>query len=114
MEQLIKILIERLTGKGMEVTTIPAYLRNFAQTVLGHPHITLNDLNDQLRFLGWDDFELDNDTFYLILAVFEPDLASKRGPWSDQLLNREGFEEFDDQKETPFVLDKDNRERSRE
>ena len=111
MEQLIRILIERLTGKGMEVTAIPAYLRNFAQTVLAYPHITLSELNDQLRFLGWDDFELDNDTFYLI---FEPDLASKPGPWSDQLLNREGFEEFDDQEETPFVLDKDNRERSRE
>jgi hypothetical protein len=109
MEQIIRILIERLTGKGMEVTTIPAYLRNFAQTVLAHPHITLNELNDQLQFLGWDDFELDNDTFYLILAVFEPDLTSKPGPWSDQFLARGDFEE-----ETPFVLDRDNRERSQE
>ena len=114
MEQLIRILIERLTGKGMEVTTIPAYLRNFAHTVLAHPHITLNELNDQLQFLGWDDFELDNDTFYLILAVFEPDPASKQIPWSDQFLSHEGFEEFDGQKETPFVLDKDNRKRSQE
>jgi hypothetical protein len=114
MEQLIRILIERLTEKGMEVTTIPAYLRNFAHTVLAHPHITLNDLNDQLHFLGWDDFELDNDTFYLILAVFEPDPASRPIPWSDQFLSHEGFEEFDGQKETPFVLGKDNRKRSQE
>jgi hypothetical protein len=114
MEQIIRILIERLTGKGMEVTTIPAYLRNFAQTVLAHPHITLNDLNDQLQFLGWNDFELDNDTFYLILAVFEPDLASEPSPWSNQLLNHEGFQEFDNQKEKPFVLDKDNRKHSQE
>jgi len=114
MEQIIRILIGRLTGKGMEVTTIPAYLRNFAQTLLAHPHITLNELNDQLQFLGWDDFELDNDTFYLILAVFEPALASEISSWSNQLLNYEGFEEFDDQKEAPFVLDKDNRERSQE
>ena len=114
MEQLIRILIERLTGKGMEVTAIPAYLRNFAQTVLAYPHITLSELNHQLQFLGWDDFELDNDTFFLILAVFEPDLASERGPWSDQLLTHGGLEDFDDQEETPFVLDRDNRERSRE
>jgi hypothetical protein len=114
MRQLIRILIERLTRKGMEVTTIPAYLRNFAQTVLAHPHITLNELNAQLRFLGWDDFELDNDTFYLILAVFEPDLASKRGPWSDQFLAHGSSEEFDDQEEKSFVLDRDNRERSQE
>jgi hypothetical protein len=114
MEQLIRILIGRLAGKGMEVTTIPAYLRNFAHTLLAHPHITLNDLNDQLKFLGWDDFELDNDTFYLILAVFEPDLASKPIPWPDQHLNHEGFEDFDEQEETPFVLDKDNAKRSKE
>ena len=114
MRQLIRILLERLTGKGMEVTTIPAYLRNFAQTVLAHPHITLNELNDQLRFLGWDDFRLDNDTFYLILAVFEPALASELSSWSNQLLNYEGFEEFDDQKETPLVLDKNSREGSQE
>jgi hypothetical protein len=114
MEQLIRILIERLVGKGMEVTTIPAYLRNFAHTLLAHPHITLNDLNDQLQFLGWDDFELDNDTFYLILAVFEPDLASKPIPWPDQPSNHEGLEEFDDQEETPFVLDKDNAKSSQE
>ncbi|UCE34624.1 MAG: hypothetical protein JSV40_01500 [Deltaproteobacteria bacterium] len=114
MEQIIRILIERLTGKGMEVTTIPAYLRNFAQTVLAHPHITLNELNDQLQFLGWNGFELDNDTFYLILAVFEPDLASKPSSWSNQLLNHEGLAGLDDQKEAPFVLDKDNRERSQE
>ena len=114
MEQLIRILIERLTGKGMEVTAIPAYLRNFAQTVLAYPHITLSELNHQLQFLGWDDFELDNDTFYLILAIFEPDLASKPSAWSYQLLNYEGFEKFDDQKETPFVLDKEKRKRSQE
>ena len=114
MEQIIRILIERLTGKGMEVTAIPAYLRNFPQTVLAYPHITLNELNDQLQFLGWDDFELDNDTFYLILAVFESDLTFKPGLWSDQYLAHGGFEEFDDQEETPFVLDKDNRERSQE
>ena len=114
MKQLIRILIERLTGKGMEITTIPAYLRNFAHTLLAHPHITLNELNDQLHFLGWDDFELDNDTFYLILAVFEPNPASKSSLWSDHFLNHEGFEEFDDHKETPFVLDKDNSKRSQE
>jgi len=114
MEQLIRILIGHLTGKGMEITTIPAYLRNFAHTLLAHPHITLNELNAQLQFLGWDDFVLDNDTFYLILAVFEPNPASEPSPWSAQLLHQKDFEGFDDHKETPFVLDKDNRKRSQE
>lgn len=75
MQQLIKLLIDRLSRKGMEVTSIPAYIRNFAHTIMAHPSMSLEELNGHLQTLGWDDFELDNDSFYLILAAFEPDLA---------------------------------------
>lgn len=77
MEDPVKHLIEALVSKGMEVTSIPAFIRNVANTLVESPSISLSELNGHLRMLGWHGFELDNNTFFLIMALFDPDLASK-------------------------------------
>ena len=33
--------------------------------------MTLSEVNDRLRMLGWDDLELDDHTLQLIIANFE-------------------------------------------
>ncbi len=33
--------------------------------------MTFTEVNDRLRMLGWDDFELDDHTLQLIIADFE-------------------------------------------
>ena len=71
MERIITTLIERLVGKGMEINTIPAYIRDLANILAVNSHLSLEELNDRLRSLGWDDFELDDHTLQLILANFE-------------------------------------------
>lgn len=74
MEQLVRVLTERLVNKGMETTSIPAFIRNLANSIAANPYMSLQDLNSHLQLLGWDDLELDDYTFHLIIAIFESDL----------------------------------------
>jgi len=84
MENLIKILIKRLTGKGMEISTIPAFVRDVANTVAANGNSSLQELNMRLESLGWNDLQLDDYTLQLILATFEPDLVYKPPHWFDR------------------------------
>jgi len=90
MEELIRILIRRLVGKGMEISTIPAYIRDLANTMMAHGYTSLQELNAPLQSLGWDDFELDDYTLQLIIVTFESDLAYKPPHWFDRIFNPEG------------------------
>jgi len=114
MEQLIKHLVGRLASKGMEVTSIPAYIRNFAHTLMEHPSMSVQELNSHLQVLGWDDFELDNDTFYLMLAAFEPDLAFDPVNWFDHTFNSTAAPKLADEREQTPGLQRDNNAPSRE
>ncbi|MBW1716316.1 MAG: hypothetical protein JRJ77_10940 [Deltaproteobacteria bacterium] len=84
MEQLTRTLVHRLVSKGMEVTSIPAFMRNLANTIAANPSLTLAELNTHLQLLGWDGFELDDYTLQLIIATFEPDLACDPSHCFDQ------------------------------
>ncbi len=75
MKRLIKALIELLVSKGMELTSIPAFIRNLANTLAADPHLTLEELNRQIHALGWHNFDLDFYTLQLILATFESDVS---------------------------------------
>ncbi|MDY6881594.1 MAG: hypothetical protein V2J25_05330 [Desulfatiglans sp.] len=71
MDRLIRILIDRLTGQGLEVTFIPAFIRNLAHSIIGNPDISLEDLNSRLRLLGWGNITVDSYTLSLILAIWD-------------------------------------------
>jgi len=73
MDLIRGILIDRLIEKGMEKNTIPPYIRDLANTLEVDSHFSLQELNRRLRLLGWDDFELDDHTFQLIIASLEMD-----------------------------------------
>lgn len=70
MDLIIRVLIDRLTGKGMELSSIPAFIRNLANTMAVSPRMSLQELNSRLHMLGWSDIELDEYTFQLILTSF--------------------------------------------
>jgi len=74
MEQLIEAMIGRLVRKGVETTSIPAFIRDLGNSITANPSMGLEDLNNHLQLLGWDDFELDDYTFHLIIAIFESDV----------------------------------------
>ncbi len=99
MEDLIRVLINRLVTKGMEITTIPAYVRDLANTIAANGYSSLQELNRRLKSLGWDDFELDDHTLQLIIAGFEPDPAYKPPGWFDRNFNpRDPHEGSDEEK----------------
>jgi len=99
MEQFIRILIELLVSKGMEITAIPAFIRNVANGIAANPSLSFEDLNDHLRSLGWGNFELDDYTFCLFIATFEPDLASKLTHCFDPAFNPYSHYRIDDDTE---------------
>jgi hypothetical protein len=66
-------MIDHLVEKGMEVSAISAYIRNLAHIMAVNPQITLQELDERMRYLGWNDFRLDGYTLRLILANFETD-----------------------------------------
>jgi len=81
MDALIKILIKRLVNKGMEITSIPAYVRDLANTMAETGDAGPGELNHRLEMLGWNDFKLDEYTMELVGAIFEQDINYKSPAW---------------------------------
>jgi hypothetical protein len=75
LELLLKTLIRHLVDKGMEITSIPGFIKEVGNIILANPAMSLKELNGHLQLSGWDDFELDNYTLQLILTTFDPDRA---------------------------------------
>ena len=71
MDQILGILMERLSRKGMEINTVPAYIRDLSNSIANNRFLSLKGLNRRLQSLGWDDFELDDHTLQLIIANLE-------------------------------------------
>ena len=106
MENLIRILIGRLVGKGMEIDTIPAFIRDLANTMVANSHSSLQELNRRLKSLGWNDFELDDYTLQLIIAILEPDLAYKPPHWFDRSFDPKRLNELAEGKTYASASDK--------
>ena len=87
MEHLIRILITRLINNGMEITLIPAFIRNVANSIVANPSLSLEAINGHLHSFGWDDFDLDVYTFYLIMAILESDPIDVQIPSLDPIFN---------------------------
>ena len=83
MEQRIQILIQHLVDKGMEVNSIPDFIKTVTLTLLADPGMSVQELTRHLQVLGWDDVELDAATLYLLLATFDPEVAAVLVRWVD-------------------------------
>jgi len=78
MSQLTEIMIKRLEEKGIRSDIIPGFVRNVINAISINPECNLQELNNRLHFLGWDDFELDEHTLQLVIAGFEVGGLRKR------------------------------------
>jgi hypothetical protein len=68
---LKKILIERFEKKGVEPVLIPGLLKNIVATLRDRPDITHEEVSAKLHYLGWNDFDLDENTMQIIIADYE-------------------------------------------
>ena len=73
MDRIRNVLLERLASKGMEVSNIPAYMRDVANSITANGYFSLRDVNKRLNLLGWQNFKLDDHTLQLIIAYLEID-----------------------------------------
>lgn len=75
MDPIIRALIDRLSAKGLPLNAVPAWTRNALHIIADDPFISLNQLQTQMRSLGWDEPVLDQHTYELIFATLYPDVA---------------------------------------
>ena len=68
---LKKILNERLEKKGVEPELIPGLLKNILATLKERPDITHEEVSEKLHYIGWNDFDLDENTLQIIIADYE-------------------------------------------
>lgn len=80
-------LLNRLQQKGVDPHLIPGLLRLLANSLFVHRHTNRYKVSAHLKFLGWEDFELDEHTFQLVTACFENEdlksLKSMPATWFD-------------------------------
>jgi hypothetical protein len=80
MELITKTLMTRLMDKGVEIKIIPALMRDTINAIGNNNHEqNIKELNKQIQFLGWGDFELDEYTFQLIVANLETNALDTSG-----------------------------------
>ena len=68
---LKKILNERLEKKGVEPELIPGLLKNILAALRDRPDITHEEVSERLHYIGWNDFDLDENTLQIIIADHE-------------------------------------------
>jgi hypothetical protein len=66
-----KTLVIELKVKGVGENIIPRLIKDLSYSFESNPSITLSDANERLRFMGWDDVELDYHTLQLAIAALE-------------------------------------------
>ena len=68
---LKKILLERFEEKGVEPVLIPGLLKNILAALKDRPDITHEEVSDRLHYIGWNNFDLDENTLQIIIADYE-------------------------------------------
>ncbi len=80
-----KKLIHKLMENGVEPSLIPGFIRSLVNACLISPDMSHGQANKRLKYLGWDDIELDYHTHQLAITSLETkglsQLEYKSAPW---------------------------------
>lgn len=80
-----KKLIHRLIENGVEAALIPGFIRSLVNACLISPDMSHCQANKRLKYLGWDDIEIDYHTLQLAIISLETkglsQLEYKSAPW---------------------------------
>jgi len=63
--------IYRLIERGVEKSLIPGFIRSFANALLIDPEMDYIQVNKRLKYLGWDNIEIDYHTLQLAIMSLE-------------------------------------------
>ncbi len=82
---LDKKLVLKLIENGVEASLIPGFIRSLANACLITPDISHCQANKRLKYLGWENIEIDYHTFELAMTSLEAkglsQLEYKPDPW---------------------------------
>jgi len=71
MTAVIKKFICKLIEKGVDINLISGFIRSLANALLINPTITYSQVNKRLKYLGWNDIEIDYHIFQLAISSLE-------------------------------------------
>lgn len=71
--EIEKVLIKQLEKKGLQLSIIPRFIKDIANSYLDNPTTSLIQLNEYLERLGWNSITLDYHTYELVKAYFDRD-----------------------------------------
>ena len=71
MELIKRALLKRLINKGIEGRTITAFIRDITNSISDYEEHDIKRLDRKIKSLGWDNFEMDEYTFQLVIANLE-------------------------------------------
>lgn len=78
-------LVYKLMENGVEAALIPGFIRSLANAFLVNPDMSHCQANKRLKYLGWEDIEIDYHTFSLAVNALETkglnQLKYKSAPW---------------------------------
>lgn len=85
------LLFARLKQSGVPPGLIPGFLRSLANAFLINPRMTHTQATRRLKYLGWNDIEIDYHTLQLARSSFESkgmdQLEYRSAPWYIQRFN---------------------------
>ncbi len=64
-------LINKLMENGVEASMIPGFIRSLANACLLDPDMPSCQANERLKYLGWEEIELDYHTLQLAINALE-------------------------------------------
>jgi hypothetical protein len=85
------LLIQRLNQMGLDKNLIPGYLRILANSICISQDQNLTLINQHMRHIGWNDFDLDYHTFELARNCLEAagfvDKKYKPSRWYEEIVS---------------------------
>ena len=78
MDDIRELLIQRLKNKGIESQIIKRFIKDLIYAFSSNPEITPFELDSYLHRLGWEEINVDYQTYQLAKAIFE-DVDMRKG-----------------------------------
>ena len=89
MNRILKMVRDRLKSRGLEMSNIPAYVRDLVNTIEAKGLSDLAAINRNMELLGWNEIDLDDQTLQLILISL--DEKDGRALGIDRMGSPEGY-----------------------
>jgi hypothetical protein len=71
LEEIVSILLDRLSQKGLAPKEIPSLIRDILHIISDGGEFTVGEINQKLTNRGWREQIMDQSTFELIVCLLE-------------------------------------------